>query len=87
MLTNTDTHYAAPLPLLSLCSAARRLGLSVWTLRAWAARGRIATVEIGSRVLVSEGELQRIVAEGTRPRRQPQPETVLAMPRCPEVAE
>lgn len=64
---------SVPAPLLSLRDAAKRLGLSIWTLRAWAERGRIATVKLGSRVLVRDAEIQRVIAEGTRPARSQQP--------------
>lgn len=69
------THAIAPrgateTDLLDLVSAGQRLGgLSHWTLRAWAAAGKIATVKVGSRVLVPLGEIERIIAAGYRPRR------------------
>jgi len=65
--------------LLSLPEAAEHLHLSTWTLRAWAARGKIGTVKLGTRVLVPLAEVERAIVEGTRPRQQPPP-TVLAVP-------
>lgn len=63
-----DTHADAP-QLCSLDEAARRLDVSIWTVRKWAAAGKIATVKLGTRVLVSAAEMDRIVATGTRPAR------------------
>lgn len=70
----------SPDHLNSLQTASERLGLSIWTLRAWAAGGRIATIKLGTRVLVAEDEIERIVREGTRPRRYPMRRPTLATP-------
>jgi hypothetical protein len=40
------------------------LELSPWTIRAWAKRGLIKTVKLGSRRLVPVAEIERIAAEG-----------------------
>jgi len=50
--------------LLSLEVAAERLGVSVWTIRAWARDNRINTVKLGSRRLISESEVDRLVRNG-----------------------
>jgi excisionase family DNA binding protein len=49
--------------------AARRLGISVWTLRKKAYDGDVAFVKIGVKLLIPESEMVRIVQEGMRPRR------------------
>lgn len=49
--------------------AARRLGISVWTLRKKAYRGDIASVKIGVKLLIPESEIERLIQEGMRPRR------------------
>jgi excisionase family DNA binding protein len=54
--------------LLTIQDAAHLLGLSVWTLRGWAYAGRISSHKLGKRLMVSQGELDRIVAETERPR-------------------
>jgi excisionase family DNA binding protein len=49
--------------------AARRLGISVWTMRKKAYDGDIASVKIGVKLLIPESELERMIREGMRPRR------------------
>jgi excisionase family DNA binding protein len=51
--------------LYSLESAAKQLGISVWTLRSHARKGgALRTTRVGRRVLVSASELARIEASG-----------------------
>jgi hypothetical protein len=45
--------------------------ISEWTLRDWAYTGKIASVKLGgpqSRLLIPVAEIERVIAEGTRPR-------------------
>jgi excisionase family DNA binding protein len=49
--------------------AARQLGISVWTLRKKAYEGDVASVKIGAKLLIPESEIERLIREGTRPRR------------------
>jgi excisionase family DNA binding protein len=49
--------------------AARKLGISVWTLRKKAYEGDVASVKIGVKLLIPESEITRLIQEGTRPRR------------------
>jgi excisionase family DNA binding protein len=49
--------------------AARRLGISIWTLRKKAYEGDVASVKIGVKLLIPESEITRIIEEGMRPRR------------------
>jgi excisionase family DNA binding protein len=49
--------------------AAQRLGISVWTLRKKAYEGDIVSVKIGVKLLIPESEVDRLIQEGTRPRR------------------
>ena len=44
------------------------LGISVWSLRNWCYQGRCASVKMGDRLMVEWSELDRIIAESTRPR-------------------
>jgi excisionase family DNA binding protein len=50
-------------------TAAQTLGISVWTLRKKAYEGAIASVKIGVKLLIPESEIERLIREGTRPRR------------------
>lgn len=51
--------------LVSLKQAAKLLGLSVSTLRAWAASGKLTTVKVGDKARrVQVSELRRIIAQG-----------------------
>jgi excisionase family DNA binding protein len=43
---------------------AERLGVSVHTVRAWIQRGLLASVKLGTRRLVSEAEIQRVMQQG-----------------------
>jgi excisionase family DNA binding protein len=50
-------------------NAAHQLGISIWTLRKMAYEGEITSVKIGSKLLIPESEIARLVREGMRPRR------------------
>lgn len=52
--------------LLSVQEASERLGLSSWTIRRWIQLGKIRPVRLGSRVLLEQTELQRLVEIGKR---------------------
>ena len=56
--------------LLPIKYFAARLGVSVWTARGWCYKGTVASVKIGSKLLVPVGEVERIIAENMRPRLQ-----------------
>jgi predicted site-specific integrase-resolvase len=56
--------------LLPVKSFAARLGVSVWTARGWCYRGTVASVKIGTKLLVPVGEVERIITENLRPRLQ-----------------
>ena len=49
--------------------AARRLGISIWTLRKRAYEGDITSVKIGAKLLIPESEIERLIREGLRARR------------------
>jgi excisionase family DNA binding protein len=55
--------------LLTMTEFARRLGISVWTARSWAYKGRIASVKLGARLQVPAAEIERLVLKGLRPAR------------------
>ena len=54
--------------LLTVQKAAAQLGISVWTLRQMAYRGRVSSHKIGTRLLIAEHEIGRIISESERPR-------------------
>jgi excisionase family DNA binding protein len=49
--------------LKNINEAAGLLGISPWTVRAWIRDGKLRPVRLGRRVLLSEAELERLVAE------------------------
>lgn len=52
--------------LLSVEEAARRLGgLSKHTIKAWLQQGRLCRTKVGSRTMIRESELQRVVRDET----------------------
>lgn len=53
--------------LISVESAAERLGLKPVTLRAWAAQRRISSVKLGRRRLLSADEIERLIERNTIP--------------------
>jgi excisionase family DNA binding protein len=48
--------------------ASHYTGLSIWTLRKWAYAGKISSIKLSTRLLFDKTELDRILAENTRPR-------------------
>ena len=51
--------------LLSVSEAARRLGgVSKWTIHAWLSKGRLQRTKVGSRTMIRESELQKVVEDG-----------------------
>jgi len=51
--------------LLSLDEAARRLGgLSTYTIHAWLSKGKLRRTKVGSRTMIRESELERVIEEG-----------------------
>jgi excisionase family DNA binding protein len=51
--------------LLSVEEAARRLGgISKWTLHAWLSQGRLQRTKVGSRTMIRESELQKVIDDG-----------------------
>lgn len=52
-----------PTKLLRLREVAKRLDLSLWTVRRWASERRIPVVKIGRAVFMDEAELEKFCAE------------------------
>lgn len=51
--------------LCSVKDAAAYLGgLSVYTIHAWLSQGRLRRVKVGSRTMIRESELQRVIEDG-----------------------
>ena len=51
---------------IGIRDAAKAVGLSVWTLRAWIRQGKVAAVRLGRRVMIEPGELHRMVQAGKK---------------------
>ena len=50
--------------LLSIDDAARRLGgLSKYTIQAWLSQGKLRRTKVGSRTMIRESELQRMIRD------------------------
>ncbi len=54
--------------LVSVQSAEVMTGRSRWSWRRDAYTGRIASVKLGTKLLIPVSEIRRVIAEGTRPR-------------------
>lgn len=54
--------------LRSIDNTAEILGVSPYTVRAWIRRGLLASVKLGTRRLVTESEIQRVMANGIETR-------------------
>jgi excisionase family DNA binding protein len=54
-------------PLKSVVEAAELLRISRWTVRSYIRDGKLKAVRLGRRVLLTDGELERLVAEGQQP--------------------
>ena len=51
--------------LLSVEDAARKLGgLSKYTIHAWLSSGKLRRTKVGSRTMIRESELQRVIEDG-----------------------
>lgn len=52
-------------PLLSIDEAARRLGgISKWTVHAWLSQGKLERTKVGSRTMIKESELAKVIDNG-----------------------
>jgi len=53
--------------LLSVEEAARKLGgLSKYTIHAWLSKGKLQRTKVGSRTMIRESELQRVIEDGAK---------------------
>ena len=52
---------------LGVSEAEEVTGVSKWTWRRWAYDGKVASVKFGKRLLIPTTEIDRLVAENTRP--------------------
>jgi excisionase family DNA binding protein len=53
--------------LLSVKDFGALLGMSLWTVRAWAYKGRVASVKLGARMMIPTTELDRLITENLCP--------------------
>lgn len=58
-----------PARMLSVYEAAERTGVTHWCWRRWATIGKVSSAKLGRRLLIPETEIERVIAEGMRPRR------------------
>ncbi len=57
MISETDE-------LLSIGEAAKRLGgISKWTVHAWLSAGKLRRTKVGSRTMIRESELQKVIRD------------------------
>jgi excisionase family DNA binding protein len=52
--------------LNDLETTARRLAVSIWTVRRWVQTGQLTSVKLGARRLITESEIQRAITKGLR---------------------
>ena len=64
-LNDTKSH-GPPEMLHGMDAVARRLSVSIWSIRKWVNKGRLASVRLGGRRLITESEIQRAIAQGLR---------------------
>jgi excisionase family DNA binding protein len=63
--------------LLSVEETARRLGgLSKYTIHAWLSQGKLQRTKVGSRTMIRESELQRVIEDGGKSQGRPRSEAV-----------
>jgi excisionase family DNA binding protein len=55
--------------LVSIKEAAAILAISPWTVRAWITQGKITSAKLGTRRLVPESEVNRLLSEAITQRR------------------
>lgn len=53
--------------LLSIVEAEATTGISRFTWRRWAYDSKVSSVKLGKRLLIPTSEIERLIAEGTRP--------------------
>lgn len=59
--------------MLTVAETAKRLGMKEQTIRLWIFLRRIEHVKLGRSVRIPEVEIERLIAEGTIPRREQRP--------------
>ena len=50
--------------LLSVEEAAQTLRISKWTVHSWLSQGRLQRTKVGSRTMIRESELQKVIEDG-----------------------
>jgi excisionase family DNA binding protein len=55
--------------LVSIKDAAEILAISPWTVRAWVTQGKISSAKLGTRRLIPESEINRLLSEAIVQRR------------------
>lgn len=63
--------------LLSVEEAARRLGgVSKYTVHAWLSSGKLRRTKVGSRTMIRESELERVIEDGGKSQGRPREKAV-----------
>jgi excisionase family DNA binding protein len=58
--------------LLSVDEAARKLGgLSKYTIHAWLSQGKLRRTKVGSRTMIRESELEKVIKDGGKSQERP----------------
>ena len=58
--------------LMSVEKAAEVLSVSPWTVRAWITQGKLGSAKLGTRRLILESEIERLITESSIPARRVQ---------------
>lgn len=53
--------------LLSIERTAEMLSVSPWTVRAWITQGRLGSAKLGSRRLVPQSEIEKLISDASVP--------------------
>jgi excisionase family DNA binding protein len=53
--------------LISIDETAELLSVSPWTVRAWITQGKLGSAKLGSRRLVPQSEIERLIASASIP--------------------
>lgn len=46
-------------------------GISKWTVHAWLAKGKLRRTKVGSRTMIRESELEKVIQDGGKSERRP----------------
>jgi excisionase family DNA binding protein len=67
VLSARKKEHGQPSQLMGVDQAGELTDLSPWTWRRWAYAGKVSSVKLGRRLLIPRSEVNRVIAENTRP--------------------